>query len=493
MYHAPSRNIRLLRKIGILFLTWIIVIGGVVLLTALTLGYGFNREKGTVERSGILQIGSRPGGASVTINDRPLGTRTPAKVVSTPGDYALEINYPGYKTWQKTVPIRAGGLTWATYPRLVPEKLTPAAAVPLPDTLADALPSPGSAYYGFIPKADTPRVLLAKINADAIKQVEVAIPNDVYTPPAPERPGSAFSLERWSADERRILLKHTYGADQSVEWILLDHENPDSSVNLSRLFGVTIEEVQFANGDGSKFYALSDGAVRLFDIANETIGRPLVQDVRSYSVFDDDYILFVSEPTEQETQQVGYVRQSYERPRVIDVVPYDGAHSALAAVGKYYDKFYFLITHGTTATLSQSNSLSGDASTSLKRKLVTTMKLESPILYASIAGGGQFAIIQDGASFATHNLEIEQTTHTALRENVVREPQKLRHLEAQLLWAEHNGKLRTYEFDGANQHDIMAMEARFSATFSPQGKYLYAVQKTADGYSLSRVQFLDIE
>jgi hypothetical protein len=492
MYHAPSRNVRLLKKIGFLFLTWIVVVGGVVLLTALTLGYSFNREKGHVERSGILQIGSRPGGATVILNDRPLGTRTPAKVVSVPGDYALQIDAPGYKTWQKTVPIRAGGLTWATYPRLVPEKLTTKSVVNFSSQLADALPSPGSTYYAFIPKADQPQIDFVTLSGDTPKHVEAFIPKELYSHEDTAGVASAFSIESWSADEDALLVRHAYGSEGATEWLLVNRTQPEASINLSRLFGVSMSDITLANGNGSRFYAIVDGSVRLFNVSNETIGRPLVEGVADYRLFDDEYVLFVTAPTEQQTQQVGYMRHNFEKPRVIEAVPYDGINSALADVGKYYDKYYFLISHGATATLSQSSSLAGDNSAPLKRKLVTTMKLDQPITTLHIAGNGQFAIAQDGTSFTTHNLEISQTTRTQLLDSSDKVPQKLRHLESQLLWADHGGKLRTYEFDGANQHDIMPAEPRFGATFSPQGKYLYAVHKTDDGYSLSRVQFLDL-
>lgn len=492
MYHAPPRNVRLRRKIGFLLLTWIIVIGGVILLTALTLGYGFDRENGQLEQSGILQIGSRPGNAKVTLNDQPLSSSTPAKVVSSPGDYAIRLEQSGYRTWQKTVPIKAGGLTWATYPRLIPEDLSSRSVLTLPETLSDALPSPSSKYYAFLPVASDPRITIATINSDKVTESEIKVPSDTVTKPDPQHPNSTYAIELWSGDEQKILLSHTYGADNTVEWILLDRTNPEESQNLSRLFAVAMKEVTFANDDGSRLYALVDGAVRLLNVSNETLGRPLVEKVAEYELFEDNYIFFVSEPTEQETQQIGYVRDDYKKPRVIDVVPYDGENSALFSVGKFYDKYYFLTAHGKEATLSKSNSLSGDNSTSLKRTLVTSMQLERPITDAHITRGGQFATIQDGRSFTTHNLETGQTTPTELLAAKDGAAQKLRYLETQLLWAEHDGKLRTYEFDGANQHDIMPIEARFSATFSPQGKYLYGVQKSDEGYELVRMQFLDL-
>jgi hypothetical protein len=62
-----------------------------------------------------------------------------------------------------------------------------------------------------------------------------------------------------------------------------------------------------------------------------------------------------------------------------------------------------------------------------------------------------------------------------------------------MLWGDNNGTLRTYEFDGENQNDLLPVIAKFDATISPSGKYLYCINKNSSGdYQFVRIQLLDI-
>lgn len=490
MYHAPSRKVQLFKRFVTVIISATIVIAGVSILTAITLGYRFNRENGHIERGGILQLSSKPTGANITVNGQPHPTTTSAKIVSDPGDYALQLERDGYRTWQKTVPIQAGNITWVMYPRLIPQKLPVTNVAELPATLAGALPSGSSKRYAFLQKADTPTISTANLDSEEVKLTSSSIPADVYTQPTAEAPKNVFSLKLWSGDERSMLVRHVF-ADNQEEWLLVYPEKPEDSINLTKLFGVQLKDVVFGSHNGSRMYALVDGAVRLLDVGNGTISRPLVEKVHDYTLFED-YILFVSQPTEQKTQQVGYTHKDFTQPRVVEAVPYDGEHAAKFDIGKYYDNYYFLITQGKQATLSRSSNLPTNPTAELERKKVKSFELEKPVTTAHITDNGQFATIQDGWSFATFNLEVQQLATTDFQPESAQKAQKLRYLDRYLLWAERDGNLRTFEFDGANQHNIMPVEPQFDATLSPSGKYLYGVRKTDKGYTLSRVQLLDI-
>jgi hypothetical protein len=51
--------------------------------------------------------------------------------------------------------------------------------------------------------------------------------------------------------------------------------------------------------------------------------------------------------------------------------------------------------------------------------------------------------------------------------------------------------LRLYEFDGANQRDIMAVTGGQMVTLSRNGTYLYSIGKSTDGqYHLQRVRLI---
>src|SRR3989339_848078 len=157
MYHSPSRRAMLLKRFIGLAITFSAVILGVSIVTAFTLGYGLNEKDGRIERGGILQFGSTPSGAAVTINDVPFTSRTPTKLVSYEGNYAIKMELPKYKIWQKTVPIKPGAITWQTYARLFPKDIKPTNVASF-KSMASALPSGSGRNYALLETANEPVV-----------------------------------------------------------------------------------------------------------------------------------------------------------------------------------------------------------------------------------------------------------------------------------------------------------------------------------------------
>lgn len=492
MYHSPSKRVLFWRRIIMTIIMAIIVLAGVAVLTAFSLGYEYSEKDGTIEQGGILQLGSKPSGATVTINGSQYGSRTTTKLVSQPGEYNVAMDRTGYRTWQKTVPIQAGNITWLAYPRLIPERLEPQTVAEFPATMADALASPSGKKYAVLPRGDTPAVSTIALNEDQADTNEYTLPSNSYTVPTAERPTSQFEIDSWNGDENKLLIKHLRGEGVPVEWIVFDMANPTDSVNLNSSLGVgSLEKPVFSEGDGSQLFAIVDGAVRVLDLDDQTLGRPMVQDVVDFRLYGDKFVLFVKAPKD-DVQQVGYVKNSYEEPRILRTVAYDGAHNAQLDVGKYYSKYYFLVSYGKHAQLWSSPRMPDDATSSIELTREKKIELDRAITEADVTDNGQFAIVQNGQSFATYNLEISQLDTTKLTAGDADLPQKLRHLDTYLLWGTRDGMLRTYEFDGANQQDIMPITPRLGATLSPDGKYLYGFTQRDDTLRLTRVQLLDI-
>lgn len=469
------------------------VVVGVAILTATTLGYRFNRSDGSIEQGGILQLGSKPTGASVTINDTPFGSLTTTKLVSQPGDYKVTMDRAGYRQWHKTVPIQSGNITWVTYPRLIPNDLTPQKTISFAGTAKSAVSSGSSKRYAILPDPVSPRAAVAMLDTETVIAQEYTLPDDKYTHASEEHPHSEFTVTKWTSDEKKLLLKHMYGDNQS-EWILLNLDRPDESININRTLGLdNIIQPIFSKSDGSEIYALVDGAVRVLDLGKETVSRPLIENAVDFRLWSDDFVLFVAAGDEPHTQNIGYVKKSYKHPHVIKTVPHDGKTNAGFDMGKYYDKYYYLVSYGNQAELFMTSAKPDDSDKEVPLKSQKKFTMQSNITTINVTDSGQFSTVQDGSSFATYNLETNQFHQTPLADGSTPLPQKLEYLDGYLLWGLRDGKLRTYEFDGANQHDIMPLLPELDATLSPSGKYLYAFARDGDNIVLNRVQLLDIK
>jgi hypothetical protein len=92
-----------------------------------------------------------------------------------------------------------------------------------------------------------------------------------------------------------VVLKHIR-ANNPIEWLILDTEKPEESVNINQAFGIdNINEVVFGDYGGSQIYALIDGKVRNLDVSNKTISSPLIDNVNNFSLYGDGYILFAQD------------------------------------------------------------------------------------------------------------------------------------------------------------------------------------------------------
>jgi hypothetical protein len=79
----------------------------------------FNRQSPSVESgtpkpeasataTSAVMIKSTPDGGEITIDGKLVGT-TPSTVQLTPGEHAISIDKPGFKQWQRTITVTAGG------------------------------------------------------------------------------------------------------------------------------------------------------------------------------------------------------------------------------------------------------------------------------------------------------------------------------------------------------------------------------------------------
>lgn len=112
-YRAP-----LLRRI----LPWIYVVVFFVtapLLVFYTAGYRYNFKKGAIERNGTLIVDSIPTGATVVVDGKETGQKTPVTFQQmTPGWHTVFVTKPGYGSWQQDILVRAERVAFTNHIRL---------------------------------------------------------------------------------------------------------------------------------------------------------------------------------------------------------------------------------------------------------------------------------------------------------------------------------------------------------------------------------------
>ena len=107
---------RLIRVIITEIIMFLAVILIVVVALLITMGF-FVTSDGRIEQSGLIQIHSIPTGATVTIDDKTIFSRTNLSRTLSAGNHHIKLTRDGYDSWEKTIKMYSGLLVRLYYPR----------------------------------------------------------------------------------------------------------------------------------------------------------------------------------------------------------------------------------------------------------------------------------------------------------------------------------------------------------------------------------------
>ncbi len=249
-------------KLALRFFTYGVMTIATIVITAISmlfaLGYRFDRANLSFDQGGLLQLQTRPDGATVVIDGTKRSYNTPGKSDVTAGKHTISLQKKDYRAWSKTVPVAAGQLLWINYARLFPEAISTAPVQEFA-SLAGTLVSPdrkwllaqtaiGSSEFIVSDLSDPPKPKIITLN----------IPDDKLT----IKSGAvrAFSLLEWDQDSRYFLVRYT--SDEITEYLRLDRSQPAGIINISRNLQLPISDIKFAGGNPNSVYIKNEAVLR---------------------------------------------------------------------------------------------------------------------------------------------------------------------------------------------------------------------------------------
>ncbi len=485
MYHQPSKRKQLIQRTVIYSLMSVAVVGLVAVLVFIILGYQFNGQDGKIEQGGLVQFESQPTGADVTIDGASFGTKTSSKTTMTAGQHFVTMAKSGYQQWRKSVTVVPGAVLWLNYSRLIPAELKPANVADFGSVSGTAV-SPDMKWMAVQETADSPSIHLADISQDSVKTTTIELPAASYSHPAAGE-SQQFTLGAWSADSRHLLVQHLYGA--ATEWLVVDTQNAAQTKDVTKLLGVDISKVVFSGDNSGILYAQIGQDVRKIDLNSLQLSRPLVTNVAEFSVYDRNTIVFTTLlDATTKARSVGIYRDGADAPTTVRSYSDQGDLPLHLGVGKYFSDTYVAIAYGEGVEV-----IKGDLNGDWQKKTLhvdASMIVPGGVQYLSVTKNGRFVVAQQGATYMVYDMELNKTTSTTLKGTGVVGKQ-LQWLDEYMPWSDRDGMVRLYEFDGANQHDIMPVAQGFSVTLSPNDRYLYGITQATDGkFHLTRVRMI---
>jgi len=486
MFKRPSKKQLLVRRIityVVMVLAVLTIVSGTILFI---LGYRLDSDKGRLEQGALIQFDSRPNGANVSIDGNSINANTPSKQTVVAGKHVFAVNRDQYQPWSKTLDVKAGTLQWLDYILLVPKDL-PVESVAKYDTVYGEKASPDNKWLLVQEKAETPTFRLVDLRSPQIKSSTISIPASTYSDASTENTNHTFTMESWDEDGRYAIVKHAFN-DKS-EYIVLDTQDVQTSVNVSTSLSISLSELKFSGTSGNVLYGLTDGTLRKLDLSNATISRGLISNVKDFNVFDNKIVTYTGiDPSNAAHQVAGVYREGDESPHVLREVKNLTTPLTIAA-GQYYSDEYIAISEGLKVSVLKGRYPASTDTNNTSLKQYAEFTAPANVDTTSFSIEGDHLLVQSGLNIVSYEVEYKRQTNATIATSETA-AHTLKWLDNAYLWAVYDGHLSIREFDGTNIHVIMDMEPGFDATLSQNGKYLYGVAKSGNTYQLQRVKMI---
>jgi hypothetical protein len=485
MYRQTSKRRQLIARVLVYTLMTISVLVIVVVLMMVILGYSFNRKDGRIEQGGLLQFASVPSGALVTLDDIQMGSRTPSKASVEAKSHSVRMDLTGYRTWQKSILVHAGGIGWLSYARLIPSDIKPESLRTFPK-VASSLAAPDRKWIAVQEDASVPSLTLANVESDTTRYTTLSIPAAAITVAQTEAP-QTFAIDSWGGDDEYLLIKHSFDTDKA-EWIVLNRNDPEKSINLTSSFAVSPTKVLFGDRNGRDLFVQTDALVRKIKLDSKTLSGPLAENVEEFTIYDNSTLLYVTKPDAAAVSQrhVGYRTDNMETPQTIYSYPASTTNLHLS-FGDYFGKRYVGVTHDKTMDVFSGTLPHDTTKANLKREVQVQLTGDTQRL--SMSRNGRFVVAQLPNGFVTYDIELQKHDTTVFKQAPAVE-RKLQWLDDYMVWSDGANTLRFYEFDGANQQDIMPVVEGQAATLSGNDKYIYGFNTAEGGLALVRAKLI---
>lgn len=488
MYRKASKKQEIIKRVAVYSVMTTLVLLIVSGLVFVTLGYRFDSDNGRVEQGALLQFSTIPSGATIKVDGSAINPRTPAKYSVREGSHTFVMQRDGYETWQKTLDITAGTLTWLNYARLVPKDRTVTPVAQYPSLRASLATTDG---HSMLVQQDgtLPSFQLVNLQSDDIKTSTITIPGSLYSESATAGVTHDFKIDQWDNDGRFALIQHTYGAKS--EWLVIDTRDVAATKNITTLLDVDVTSVKFSGTSGAILYALSGSDIRKLDLSAATISRPLVTHVTGFELFKTNVVTYTgTDPADPAKRVVGLYREGDSSPHVLRTVASAADVPLRISTSHYFNQDYIAIAEGNKIDIFSGDYPSSNSDNNGSLEKFGTFNFVSGVDRLSFSPAGDYVFVQTGANFASYDIEHNRIATSSIASDITAAVGPLRWLDDNYVWSDYGGNVTVREFDGTNSHTISKAVVGQDVVLSQSGRYLYSIGKTDKGYQLQRVQMI---
>lgn len=367
-------------------------------------GYGINTKTGAVIQNGLLFVDSKPGGASIYLNNQLQGSNTAARLVLPAGNYDLVIKKTGYRDWSRKFTLNEHSIARFVYPLLFPTKpasqnLKVYSAQPQVITQ-----SPDKHWLLVqIPSADPKNVAFDMYDTGKLDQppTPLVLPAVLLSGSGPQY---SLSAVEWASDNNRLLLKHSYqGGD---EFIIFNRADPVTSFNVNQTFGVAPTRVSLRNKKVDQLYIFKQGdnSLSLGDVSKGTL-QPLLTGVLAYKTYGTDLLSYV---TAQKVAAGQVMARIWENGKTYPLYTFAAGNKYFLDAAEFQGHWYYVAGSDTADRINiYKDPLSGIKDSATAKAIPLIALPDSGVGSLSFSDNARFIGAQAGQKFGVYDIETQ--------------------------------------------------------------------------------------
>lgn len=247
----------------------LLMVGATIALVAYGKGYSYDFKNHRFVLNGLVIIETAPDNANVLVNGKQVSSDTPYRSTIEAGRYSFEVSKVGFRSWSKSLEVRASEVVFAEYVILFPNQIKVESSN-LGHPAQSLVGSPDRKRIAYLSADKSPAVWLLDPDERVTRQLYAA------------RAGETLTSLVWASDNSRVLL--TSKLNDKTNYIVLSTGRDVNPQNLTDLFNQDFQQLRFNPANNNEMYWISpQGNLHRLNLSDRTASAILADKVSSFS------------------------------------------------------------------------------------------------------------------------------------------------------------------------------------------------------------------
>lgn len=480
------------------FLITIAVLLATFISVLMVQGYQIGNRSSLVQ-NGLVNVGSEPVSSTVFLDEKKIDN-TPSRLNISEGDYSLRLQANDYRPWNKKFKLEGGSVRYFTYPRLIPVEIQQQQVVNFDKAPLWASSSPDR--HWIVSKLNEPTGLAFNIYDTTRVKPESGINNETVSLPLAAVIGSAgsygsFEPVEWADDNKHLLLLQNLPSGQKA-YIVFNRDKPEESINVTK--ALIVNETQVLSLRDRKYnkflvHSPDTGLLVARDTKTLDFTATIAEGVVSFKSYGNDLIMFVTYQSAAPSEARIVVKDGDKSIYQLQSLTRDPGNNYLLDIAKYDGDWFFVAASGNDKRVRLFiNPLSRVTAGSLvKVRPTQSIPIDNP-KFVSFSDNARFIAAQSGSRFVVYDGELK-TTYRYTVDKTIPDDQEVSWMDGHRLKFVDNGSATIFEFDGANQQQLISSlpNNNFTAFFNRDYTAVFCYQQTSDGKSILQAGSLVVQ